>query len=96
MAVQKLRMGMVGGGRGAFIGGVHRCAALMDGQIELVCGAFSSTPEKSIDSGKDLYLPAERCYGSYAEMFEKEKALPEDQRMHFVSIVTPNHMHAPV
>jgi predicted dehydrogenase len=89
-------MGMVGGGRDAFIGGVHRIAAQMDGQIELVCGAFSSTPEKSIASGRDLYLPAERCYGSYQEMFEKEQALPEDQRMHFVAIVTPNFMHAPV
>ncbi|MCB0637971.1 MAG: Gfo/Idh/MocA family oxidoreductase [Lewinella sp.] len=84
---------MVGGGRGAFIGGVHRMAAALDGQIELVCGAFSSDPEKSRLSGEDLFLPAERVYGSYAEMIEKEKALPEGERMDFVSIVTPNHVH---
>lgn len=88
-------MGMVGGGRGAFIGAVHRIAANIDGQIELVCGAFSSDPEKSKASGADLYLPPERCYGTFQEMIEKEKALPEDQRMDFISIVTPNHMHFP-
>ena len=70
---RKIRMGMVGGGRGAFIGGVHRMAAALDGQIELVCGAFSSDPEKSRLSGEDLFLPAERVYGSYAEMIKKEK-----------------------
>jgi len=86
-------MGMVGGGRGAFIGGVHRMAAAIDGQIELVCGAFSSTAEKSKLSGKDLYLPEDRVYGSYEEMIKKEKELPEDVRMDFISIVTPNHMH---
>jgi predicted dehydrogenase len=88
-------MGMVGGGRGAFIGAVHRMAAALDGQIELVCGAFSSTPEKSIASGKDLYLPDDRCYGTFEEMILKEKELPEGERMDFVSIVTPNHMHFP-
>jgi len=86
-------MGMVGGGRGAFIGAVHRMAAALDGQIELVCGAFSSDPEKSKASGKDLYLPSDRVYGSYEEMIEKEKALPEGERMDFISIVTPNHVH---
>lgn len=90
---QKIRMGMVGGGIGAFIGNVHRMAARLDGEIELVCGAFSSDPEKSKRSGAELGLPPERVYGSYAEMIEKEKQLPEDQRMHFVSIVTPNHVH---
>ncbi len=90
---RKIRMGMVGGGRGAFIGGVHRMAAALDGQIELVCGAFSSNPEKSKLSGEDLFLPADRVYGSYAEMIEKEKQLPEGERMDFVSIVTPNHVH---
>lgn len=90
---RKIRMGMVGGGRGAFIGGVHRMAAALDGQIELVCGAFSSNPEKSRLSGEDLYLPPDRVYGSYAEMIEKEKQLPEGDRMDFVSIVTPNHVH---
>ncbi|MCP9234977.1 Gfo/Idh/MocA family protein [Lewinella sp. JB7] len=90
---RKLRMGMVGGGRGAFIGGVHRFAAALDQQIELVCGAFSSDPEKSRVSGKDFYLPAERVYGSYEEMIRKEKELPEGDRMDFISIVTPNHVH---
>ena len=88
-------MGMVGGGRGAFIGNVHRMAAALDGQIELVCGAFSSDPEKSRLSGEDLYLPQERIYGSYEEMIKTEKTLPESERMDFVSIVTPNHMHFP-
>ncbi|MEL7534146.1 MAG: Gfo/Idh/MocA family oxidoreductase [Bacteroidota bacterium] len=92
---RKMRMGMVGGGRGAFIGAVHRIAAAMDGEIELVCGAFSSKPEKSIASGRDLYLPEDRCYGTYQEMIEKEKALPEGERMDFISIVTPNHVHVP-
>ena len=91
--MRKIRMGMVGGGRGAFIGGVHRMASAIDGQIELVCGAFSSNPEKSKASGEDLYLDPARVYGSYKEMIEKEKALPETERMDFVSIVTPNHMH---
>jgi predicted dehydrogenase len=90
---RKIRYGMVGGGRGAFIGGVHRIAANIDGQIELVCGAFSSDPEKSKASGADLFLPPSRCYGSFEEMIRAEKALPADQRMDFISIVTPNHMH---
>ena len=84
---------MVGGGIGAFIGGVHRMAAALDGEIELVCGAFSSNPEKSKASGEELYLPPERVYGSYAEMIKAEKKLPEGERMDFVSIVTPNHVH---
>jgi len=92
---RKIRYGMVGGGRGAFIGGVHRIAAAMDQQIELVCGAFSSDPEKSKASGVDLFLPANRCYGTFEEMIKAEKALPADQRMDFISIVTPNHMHFP-
>jgi len=86
-------MGMVGGGRGAFIGAVHRMAAALDGQIELVCGAFSSTAKKSKASGKDFFLPANRVYGNYEEMIRKEKELPADIRMDFVSIVTPNHVH---
>jgi len=88
-------MGMIGGGQGAFIGAVHRIAAAIDQQIELVCGAFSSDPQRSMDSGADFYLPAERCYGTFAEMMEKEAALPTDQRMQFVAIVTPNHVHFP-
>ena len=93
---RRLRMGMVGGGRDAFIGAVHRIAAQMDGKIELACGAFSRSRQKSIESGKDLYLPAERVYGTYRDMFRKEVKLPEDERMDFVSIVTPNNMHYPV
>ncbi|WP_232830064.1 Gfo/Idh/MocA family protein [Lewinella sp. IMCC34191] len=90
---RKLRMGMVGGGRGAFIGGVHRIAAAIDQEIELVCGAFSSDPEKSRLSGEDFYLPPNRVYGSYEDMILKEKELPEGERMDFISIVTPNHVH---
>jgi predicted dehydrogenase len=86
-------MGMVGGGRDAFIGAVHRIAALMDGEIELVCGALSGNPEKARLSGEDLYLPPDRIYESYEEMITREKALPADKRMDFVSIVTPNHLH---
>jgi predicted dehydrogenase len=86
-------MGMVGGGHNAFIGAVHRMAALMDNQIELVCGCFSSNPEISIASGLSYYLPENRIYTSYREMFEKEALLPENERMDFVSIVTPNSVH---
>ena len=92
-AHRKLRMGMVGGGQGAFIGAVHRAAASLDGQIKLVCGAFSSNAQKSRDSGADLFLPPQRCYGSFREMMGGEAALPPDERMDFVSIVTPNHLH---
>jgi predicted dehydrogenase len=88
-------MGMVGGGRGAFIGAVHRMAAALDGEIELVCGAFSSDPERSRLSGADFFLPPERAYASFEEMIRREKELPEGVRMDFVSIVTPNHMHFP-
>jgi len=90
---RKIRMGMVGGGRGAFIGGVHRMAAALDGHIDLVCGAFSSDSEKSRLSGQDLYLPEDRVYDSYSQMILAEKELPVGVRMDFVSIVTPNHMH---
>lgn len=86
---------MIGGGRGAFIGAVHRIAANIDGQVELVCGAFSSDPQRSKDSGADFYLPEDRCYGTFQEMIEKEAALPEGERMDFVAIVTPNHVHFP-
>lgn len=90
---KKLRLGMIGGGKGAFIGAVHRIAAQIDGEYELVCGAFSSKPDVSIESGKDLGLDPSRCYGSFSELFEKEKQLPEEERMQVVSIVTPNHVH---
>jgi predicted dehydrogenase len=90
---RKLRMGMIGGGPGAFIGAIHRTAALMDGMIELSCGAFSSDPQKSKTMGRQLHLAEDRIYGSYKEMIEKEKQLPDSERMDFVSIVTPNHVH---
>lgn len=90
---RKIKMGMVGGGRGAFIGAVHRIAALMDGHIEMVCGALSSDPEKARLSGEDWYLSPERSYGSFEEMIRKEKELPEGERMDVVAIVTPNHLH---
>lgn len=91
---RKIRMGMIGGSLDAFIGGVHRRAAIMDGEIELVCGVFSSNPDKSRETGKALYLPDHRVYSSFEEMFEREKQLPLGERMDFVSVVTPNHMHA--
>src|SRR5687768_8682704 len=92
---RKIRYGMVGGGRGAFIGAVHRIAAAIDQQIELVCGAFSSDPARSKASGADFFLPANRCYGTFEEMIKAEAALPLGERMDFISIVTPNHMHFP-
>ena len=90
---RKIRMGMVGGGHGAFIGAVHRMAARLDGHIELVCGAFSSDPSRSKASGLDLYLPESRVYNNFEEMIILESKLPEGERMDFVSIVTPNHLH---
>ena len=92
----KVRLGMVGGGEGAFIGGIHRLAAQMDGQIELICGAFSSKPDKAKAFGKSLFLADERCYASYHEMFAQEATLDSVQRMDMVAIVTPNHLHFPV
>ena len=90
---RKIRYGMVGGGPDAFIGAVHRKAAALDGQIDLIAGAFSSSPEKSRQQGAELFLDANRVYGSYKEMAEKESQLPEGERIDFVSIVTPNHVH---
>jgi predicted dehydrogenase len=95
-AKRKLRYGMVGGGKDAFIGAVHRMAANLDGQIELVAGAFSSDPAKSRASGEELFVKPERLYGSYQEMADREAKLPEGERIDFVAIVTPNHLHAPV
>jgi len=93
----RLRMGLVGGGDGAFIGAVHRMAAELDGRIELVCGAFSSDPSRSKRYGQELYdLPPSRSYGTFAEMVTEETKLPAQQRMHFVVIATPNHLHYPV
>lgn len=91
--MRKLKMGMIGGGKNAFIGAVHRIAANMDGLIELHCGAFSSNPDLSLESGKELGLAENKCYESYAQMIETEAELPPNERMDFVSIVTPNHAH---
>src|SRR5262245_46214048 len=93
---RKLRMGMVGGGEGAFIGAVHRIAAALDQQVALVAGCFSRDPKNTQRTGRALYLDATRCYESYQAMAEKEKALPAERRIDFVSIVTPNHMHFPI
>ncbi|MBN9023081.1 MAG: Gfo/Idh/MocA family oxidoreductase, partial [Rhizobiales bacterium] len=90
----KIRYGMVGGGQGAFIGAVHRLAARMDDQYELVAGALSSNPKRAVDSAKELGLAADRSYRSYEEMAEKEGKRPDG--IEAVSIVTPNHMHYPV
>lgn len=93
MQNRKLKMGMVGGGKDAFIGAIHRNAAFMDNLIELVCGCFSVDPEVSQSSGKSYFLPDNRIYNSYQEMFEKEMTLPPNERMDFVTIVTPNKWH---
>ncbi|MCL3852697.1 Gfo/Idh/MocA family oxidoreductase [Parabacteroides leei] len=93
MKNRKLRMGMVGGGSDAFIGAIHRRAAFMDNQIELVCGCFSVDPEISKSSGLSYFLPEDRIYSTYQEMFEHEMTLPEGERMDFVTIVTPNRWH---
>ena len=84
---------MIGGGNNAFIGGIHRLATNMDGLIELSCGAFSSNPDTSRDSGRALLLPENRIYDSYEAMIANERSLPENERMDFVSIVTPNFAH---
>lgn len=87
---------MVGGGPGAFIGDVHRRAACLDGEVQLVAGAFSSSPTRSRRKGRELGLSRGRSYASYGEMVECELALPQSERIHFVSIVTPNDLHCPV
>jgi predicted dehydrogenase len=86
-------MGMVGGGKDAFIGAIHRLAANMDGLIELSCGALSINPEIAVDSAKSLFLPEDRTYLTFEEMISKEKKLGDDKRMDFVTIVTPNFAH---
>jgi predicted dehydrogenase len=93
MAKRKLRMGMVGGGKDAFIGAIHRIAANMDGQIELACGALSIVPEIAKESGKLYYLPEDRIYLTYDEMIKKEATLPADKHIDFITIVTPNFAH---
>lgn len=93
MLNRKLRMGMIGGGKDAFIGAIHRFAANMDGLIELCCGALSINPQIAAESGKMLFLPEDRTYLSYEEMIKKESTLPEDKRIDFITIVTPNFAH---
>jgi len=93
MSHRKLRMGMIGGGKDAFIGAIHRIAANMDGQIELVCGALSINKEIAVDSGHMLFLPEDRIYTNYQDMIRAESKLPADERMDFVTIVTPNFAH---
>src|SRR5215467_3720571 len=90
---RKLRMGMVGGGKDAFIGAIHRVAANMDGLIELSCGALSINPEIAKDSAKSLFLAEDRTYLTFEEMITKESKLPADKKMDFVTIVTPNFAH---
>lgn len=93
---ERIRMGMVGGGTGAFIGPIHRLAADMTGQFELVAGAFSDNAEASRTFGAELGLAAKRSYGTWSEMFDAESSLPETQRIQCVSIVTPNNTHAAI
>ncbi len=89
----KLKLGMIGGGKDAFIGAVHRIALQMDGQIEMVAAALSSKPEVAIESGKQLFLDESRIYTDYKTMLEKEAAMPADQRLDIITIVTPNSVH---
>jgi predicted dehydrogenase len=93
---RKLRMALVGGGQGAFIGRVHVTAAVLDNRAALVAGALSSDPAKSKASAPAYDIPADRAYGSFTELVDKEKALPADKRIDFVSIATPNHTHFPI
>src|ERR1700680_3282448 len=90
---RKLRMGLVGGGQGAFIGRVHAIAAVLDNRAALVAGALSSDAAKAKASAPDFDIPAERAYGSYQEMIAAELKLPADKRIDFASIATPNHTH---
>src|SRR6476620_6051973 len=91
--MRKLRMGMIGGGKDAFIGAVHRIALNMDGLVELVCGALSINPEIAVDSGKSLFLDESRIYLNFEEMIRRESEMPADKRIDFVTIVTPNFAH---
>src|SRR5438093_2233054 len=90
---RKLRMGLIGGGQGSFIGRVHSIAAVMDHRAALVAGALSADPAKSKASAGDYDISPQRAYGSYKDMVEAEKKLPADQRIDFVSVATPNNTH---
>jgi predicted dehydrogenase len=91
--MRKLRMGMIGGGKDAFIGAIHRYALNMDGLVELSCGALSINPDIAKDSGHSLFLPEDRTYLNYEEMIKKEASMPENKRIDFVTVVTPNFAH---
>ena len=93
MLNRKLRMGMIGGGKDAFIGAIHRLAFNLDGLVELRAGALSIDPAIAVESGKQLFLEEERIYTDYRVMLEREATLPPDKRIDFVSIVTPNFVH---
>src|SRR5437870_6350242 len=93
---RKLRMGLVGGGQGAFIGRVHSIAATLDNRAALVAGALSSDPARAKASAPDYDIAPDRAYGSYQDLIDTEKKLPADKRIDFISITTPNHMHFPV
>ena len=93
---RNLKWGMIGGGPGAFIGDVHRKAARMDGGVELVAGAFDINPRKSKQMGVEQNIHPKRAYNTYQEMIEKELALPEGERVDFVSVTTPNNWHFPI
>src|SRR5215467_5339952 len=90
---RKLRMGLVGGGQGAFIGRVHSIAATLDNRATLVAGALSSDPAKAKASAPDYDIPTERAYGSYRDMVAAEAKLPPGERVDFVAVATPNHTH---
>ena len=90
---RKLRMALVGGGSGAFIGRVHATAAVLDNRAALVAGALSSNAERAKASAPAYDIPEARAYGCYQKMIESELALPEDERIDFVSVATPNHTH---
>ncbi len=93
---RKLRMGLIGGGPGAFIGEVHRKASRLDGEIELVAGAFDIDPKKSQEMGKNLALDPKRVYNAYVDMIKAESALPAEQKIDFVAVTTPNNWHFPI
>ena len=90
---ERVRLGMIGGGHGAFIGAVHRMAARLDDRYDLVAGALSSTPERAVASGQELGLDPNRSYPTWQAMLEAEQGRPERERVEAVSIVTPNHVH---
>ncbi len=93
---QKVRMGMIGGGEGAFIGNVHRMAAALDGRIELVCGAFGQSMDNTLRTGAALGIPKQRLYASYSDLIRDEARRDPADRMEFLAIVTPNHLHIPI